>query len=104
VEPVRFWYDPGRDRILQDEVEPDDVCSLLDTLKEAYRFLDWFTNRYDVRDTSHLELYRADLPLEGSGRSHVTGASERSEEPPKQADFETFRSLRTASEDSGDPQ
>jgi hypothetical protein len=66
VEPVRFWSDPSRDKILQEE---------------AYRVLDWFTNRYDIADTSHLELCRMDLSLEGSGRSHVTGASERSEDP-----------------------
>ncbi len=97
MEPVWFWYDPSQDRILQDKVEPYDVRGLLDTVEEAYRFLDWYADRYDVTDISHLELYQADLSLEGRGRSHATGVSERSEDPSAWVNFDTFRPLRTAS-------
>jgi hypothetical protein len=90
-EPVYFWYDPAADIILQEELEPYDVRGVFNSEDDAYRFLNWYTSQYDIADASHLELYRAELHHVGSGRSHQREDSERSEEPPEQADFETFR-------------
>jgi hypothetical protein len=67
---------------------------------DAYRFLDWYADQYGVVDSSHLELYQANLALEGFGRKHLED-SERSKEPPAQVDFDAFRTAET-SDDEGD--
>jgi len=89
---VWFWYNPSLDSIVQEEVEPYDVRGVFGSADDAERFLDWYADQYGVADTSHLELYRAELTLEGYGRKHLAGESERSEEPPEQIDFAAFLS------------
>lgn len=97
---VWFWYNPSADHILQEEVEPYDIRGVFATEDDAYRFLEWYADRYDVPDTSHLELYSAAIELQGFGRKH---AVEHAEEgggdggPPAQADFARFR------DDASDP-
>jgi hypothetical protein len=88
---VWFWYNPSLDSIVQEEVEPYDVRGVFGSADDAERFLDWYADQYGVADTSHLELYRAELTLEGFGRKHLDGESERSEEPPEQVDFAAFQ-------------
>jgi hypothetical protein len=97
---VWFWYNPSLDSIVQEEVEPYDVRGVFATEADAERFLDWYADQYGVADTSHLELYRAELSLEGYGRKHLARESERSEEPPEQVDFDVFQP--TSDDGAGD--
>lgn len=90
-DPVWFWYNPSLDSIVQEEVEPYDVRGVFGTEEDAHRFLDWYAEQYGVVDTSHLELYRAELTLEGFGQKHLDEDSERSEDPPEQVDFRAFQ-------------
>lgn len=90
---VWFWYDPSGDRLVQEEVEPYDVRGLFDTEKDAYRFADWYADRYGMDDTGHLELYSAEIEHEGQGRSHVPEGEPGDErEPPEQADLDDYTS------------
>lgn len=86
-----FWYNPSLDCIVQEEIAPYDVRGIFETRNDADRFLDWYAEQYGVADTSHLELYRADLELEGYGRTFLAEPSGRSEKPPEQVDFDSFR-------------
>lgn len=45
---------------------------LFDIENDAYRFLAWYADRYDLTDTLHLELYLADRSLEGAGRYTIS--------------------------------
>lgn len=78
------------DSIVQEEVESCGVRGVFDTLADAYRFLDWYAEQYSVEDTSHLELYAAELELEGHGRKHFMN-EENESDLPEQVDFDTFR-------------
>jgi len=69
-EEVWFWYNPSLDSIVQEEVEPYTVKGVFESEADAQQFLSWYADQYDLDDTSHLELYRADLTLEGYGRKH----------------------------------
>lgn len=101
---VWFWYNPSIDCIVQEEVEPYDVRGVFATEDDAEQFLDWYADQYGVADTSHLELYRAELTLEGFGRKYLDEESERSEGPPEQVDFDTFDAEPAdTTEDEGDP-
>jgi len=66
-EDVWFWYDPAADRVVQEEVTPHDIRGLFETQGDASRFMTWYTDRYDIDDASHLQLYRADLEFHGTG-------------------------------------
>ena len=90
-ERVWFWYNPSLDSIVQEEVAPYDVRGVFPSKADADRFLDWYADQYGVVDTSHLELYRAELELEGFGRKYLDEASGRSDQPPEQVDFDMFR-------------
>lgn len=95
---VWFWYNPSLDTIVQEEVEPYDIRGVFESEDDAKRFLDWYAEQYDVDDTSHLELYSAEIQLEGFGRKYLDGDSERSEEPPGQADLDVYRSTQEDNE------
>lgn len=95
-ETVWFWYNPSLDSIVQEEIAPYDVRGVFATEDDADRFLDWYAEEYGVVDTSHLELYSAEVHRHGFGRKHIGEESERSEELPEQVDFEAFQT------DSGD--
>jgi hypothetical protein len=100
---VWFWYNPSLDSIVQEEVEPYNIRGVFATEDDAYRFLDWYADQYGIADTSHLELYRADLSLEGYGRKYLAAESERSEDPPEQVDFDAFQPATSeATDDAGD--
>ena len=88
---VWFWYNLSMDSIVQEEVEPYDVRGVFASEDDAERFLGWYADHYDVPDTSHLELYSAELQLEGYGRKHVMDEDD-GEELPEQVDFNRFRS------------
>lgn len=91
-ETVWFWYNPSMDSIVQEEVDPYDVRGVFESEPDANRFLDWYADQYGVADTSHLELYFAEIQLEGYGRKHFrddeTGSDE---EVPEQVDFAAFQ-------------
>lgn len=89
---VWFWYNPSIDNVVQEEVEPYDVRGVFSSEDDAYRFLDWYADQYGVTDTSHLELYKADIELTGYGRKHFTESEDERDELPEQADFGLFRS------------
>lgn len=89
---VWFWYNPSMDSIVQEEVEPYDVRGVFASEDDAERFLDWYADQYDVADTSHLELYSAEITLEGYGRKHLMDEENGGEEPPEQVDFAHYRS------------
>lgn len=92
--PVWFWYDPARDYIVQDEVDPYVVRGLFDTRGDAVRFLTWYADRYNVADTGHYELYSATLEFEGYGLPDVdAGPAEEPSSPAslEQADLDVFR-------------
>lgn len=93
---VWFWYNPSLASIVQEEVTPYDVRGMFPSKADADRFLDWYADQYGVVDTSHLELYRAELELEGFGRKYLDEESGRAEDLPEQVDFDAFR------EDHGD--
>lgn len=99
---VWFWYNPSVDQVLQEEVEPYDVRGLFETEGDAYRFLSWYADQYDVPDTSHLELYSAEIQLEGYGRKHLVDDPEEAdpENPPEQVDFAAFRDPAAEADDS----
>jgi hypothetical protein len=88
---VFFWYDPAADHLIQEEIEPYDVRGLFETEDDAYRFIDWYADRYGMDDTAHLELYSAEIEYQGQGRSYVPdGRPGEDHEPPEQADLDTF--------------
>lgn len=89
---VYFWYDPAADQIVQEEVDPYDVRGLFDTEDDAERFLDWYADQYGLDDTSHFELYSADIQYEGNGhRQDTESATDNGqEEPPEQADLDAY--------------
>jgi hypothetical protein len=87
---VWFWYNPSVDSIVQEETEPYDVRGVFASEDDAYRFLDWYANQYGVDHTSHLELYSAEIELEGYGWKHVVDEDDE-EALPEQADFDAFR-------------
>lgn len=103
-ETVYFWYDPSVDLLIQAEVEPYDVRGLFATETDAYRFLDWYADQYAIEDTTHFELYAADLEHRGYGLpSQEDGTeSESIEEPPEQAAFDAFSSKQTGTAQSED--
>lgn len=88
---VWFWYNPSMDSIVQEEVEPYDVRGVFASEGDAEQFLDWYADQYDVDDTSHLELYSAEITLEGYGRKHLTD-DDGGEAPPAQVSFGHYRS------------
>lgn len=88
---VYFWYNPSLDSIVQDEVEPYTVKGVFASKADAEGFLDWYADRYDIPDTSHLELYRANLSLEGYGRKHFPDDGEQSQDPPPQTDIDDWK-------------
>ena len=105
-ETVYFWYDPSVDLLIQAEVEPYDVRGLFATEEDAYRFLDWYADQYAIEDTTHFELYAADLEHRGYGLpAQEDGTeSESIEELPEQAAFDAFSSEQTGmtqSEENG---
>lgn len=67
TEPVWFWYDPNQDRVVQ-EVEPSNIRGLFDTTEDAYRFLDWYTDQYDITDTSYWNCTVETCYWKASGR------------------------------------
>lgn len=87
---VWFWYNPSTDSIVQEEIEPYDVRGLFASETDADRFLDWYADQYDVEDTSHLELYSADISHEGYGRKHFVNEGPAPDEPPEQASFDDY--------------
>lgn len=89
-ERVWFWYNPSTDSIVQEEVEPYDVRGVFETEDDADRFLDWYADQYGVEDTSHLELYSADIEMEGYGRKHFVDDAPVDDEPPGQASFDDY--------------
>lgn len=50
-ETVWFWYDPSLDAVLPEEVEPYEVCGLFESEADAYEFLGWYAETYDIGDT-----------------------------------------------------
>ena len=103
-ETVFFWYDPSVDLLIQAEVEPYDVQGLFATEEDAYRFLDWYADQYAIEDTTHLELYAADLDHRGYGLPVQEKATELEniEEPPEQAAFDAFPTEQTGTTQSED--
>lgn len=93
-ERVWFWYNPSADLILQEEVEPYDVRGVFESEEDAYSFIEWYADHYEVPDTTHLELYSADIELEGWGRKHAIEqeleGKTPAEEPPEQANFTEY--------------
>lgn len=88
---VWFWYNPAADQIVQEEVEPYDVRGLFETEDDAYRFIDWYAERYGLDDTAHFELYSADITYEGQGRSYLNEETlDEDNEPPEQAQFDRY--------------
>jgi len=86
-----FWYNPAGDHIVQEEVEPYDVRALFASEDDAYRFADWYAERYGLDDTAHLELYSAAVAYEGQGRGHVPeGKPGENCDPPEQADLDAY--------------
>lgn len=71
---------------------------LFATEEDAYRFLNWYADRYDIPDTTHFELYSADPRHEGFGRKHAVeqdgAGKEVDERPLPQASFDDFRGFR----------
>lgn len=102
LDTVWFWYNPSLDSIMQEEVASYDVRGVFATEDDAYRFLDWYVEQYGVVDTSHLELYSAELKLAGYGRKFLDEESDRSDEPPEQIDFDAFRQKHADTGDEGD--
>lgn len=89
---VWFWYNPAADHVVQEEVEPYDVRGVFETENDAYRFVDWYAERYGLDETSHLELYSAAIAYEGQGRTYVNeGAPGEENEPPEQADLAAYQ-------------
>ena len=92
-----MWFrsDSAADHVVQEQFEPSDVRGVFESEEDADRFLDWYADRYGVVDTSHLELYSAEIALEGYGRKH--DVDDESDGPPdandlpEQVDFEMFR-------------
>jgi len=87
---VYFWYNPSIDSIVQEEVEPYTVKGVFASKTDAEQFLDWYAEQYSVSDTSHLELYQAELRLEGYGRKHFTDDTAAPHEPPPQTDIDDW--------------
>ena len=96
-ETVYFWYDPSVDLLIQAEVKPYDVRGMFGMEADAYRFLDWYADQYAIEDTTHFELYAADLEHRGYGlpTQEADRESEDIEEPPEQAAFDAFSSNQT---------
>ena len=103
-ETVYFWYDPSVDLLIQAEVEPYDVRGIFGMDTDTYRFLDWDGTQYAIEDTTHFELYAADLEHRGYGM--LTQQDDREPEtidaPPKQAAFDAFSSDQTRTTQSED--
>lgn len=89
-EEVYFWYDPSLDSILQEEIEPYTMKGVFETKTDAEQFLDWYADQYDLDDTSHLELYRAELTLEGYGRKYHQEDPASGHDPPPQTDIDDW--------------
>ena len=103
-ETLYFWYDPSVDLLVQAEVEPYDVRGLFETEDDAFRFLKWYADQYAIEDTTHFELYAADLEHRGYGLLTQDGDREPEsiEEPPEQAAFDAFSSEQTGTTQSED--
>lgn len=97
---VWFWYDPAADQIVQEEVAPYDVRGVFESEEDADRFVDWYADRYGLDDTSHLELYAADLAYQGQGYTHLDEGNRDEERVlPEQADLASFPASHEAGEE-----
>jgi hypothetical protein len=88
---VYFWYNPAADHIVQEEIEPYDVRGMFETEDDAYRFIDWYADRYSLDDTAHLELYSAEIEYQSQGRGYVPEEEPgTTRDPPEQADLDSY--------------
>lgn len=90
LDSVWFWYDPAADWIIQEEVEPYEVVGLFQTRGDATQFIERYADQYDLEDTTHFELYRAELEYVDNGPLLEPGSEDGEEDLPEQAGLGQF--------------
>lgn len=66
-EQLYFWYDPGTNAILQEQIEPVVWAGVFDQREEAVEFGKSFDEYYESVEVSSFELYEATCQTVGTG-------------------------------------